>query len=201
MSTPAAVGTGAILLAGGRGSRMGGITKPLLELGGRSLLRRAVDAVEGCAPVTVAAEVLDPALDGVDWVREDPPLSGPASAIVAVLAAWRARRDDPEWAFVLASDLVHPDAAVAALLTASAGRDGVCLLDGERPQWLAGLYRVAALQEATAAVPDAGRDAPARALLGGLTITFAPAAAAALADVDTWQDLDEARVRAHKEEP
>jgi GTP:adenosylcobinamide-phosphate guanylyltransferase len=49
MSEPAG-GTGAILLAGGRASRMGGVAKPLLEVGGRSLLRSAVDAVRGCAP-------------------------------------------------------------------------------------------------------------------------------------------------------
>lgn len=197
----AAAATGAILLAGGRGSRMGGTSKPLLELGGRSLLHRAVDAVAGCSPVTIAADMLDPALDGVDWVREKPPYSGPAAAIVTVLAAWRARGDDPEWAFVLACDLSHPDAAVAALRAASAGRDGVCLLDGERPQWLAGLYRVAALQAAAATLPDAGRDAPVRTLLGGMDVARVPAEVDAVADVDSWQDLDEARLRLSREEP
>src|SRR5690606_26363151 len=99
MSEPAG-GTGAILLAGGRASRMGGVAKPLLDVGGRSLLRSAVDAVRGCAPVTVAAEVLDPALD-VDWVREEPPFSGPAAAVVAALASWDRRGIAPEWTLLL----------------------------------------------------------------------------------------------------
>ncbi|MBZ6372429.1 MAG: DUF6457 domain-containing protein [Microbacterium hominis] len=47
-------GTGAILLAGGRATRLGGIDKPLLEIDGRSLLQRALDAVAGCDPVVVA---------------------------------------------------------------------------------------------------------------------------------------------------
>src|SRR5690606_17671236 len=121
-STSARVG--AIVLAGGRATRMGGVTKPLLELGGRSLLQRAVDAVRECDPVTIAAEVLDPGLafEGparLEWVREEPPFSGPAAAMLAVLAAWRARDASPGWAFVLAGDLAHPGAAVAALRTAA----------------------------------------------------------------------------------
>jgi molybdopterin-guanine dinucleotide biosynthesis protein A len=201
MSEPAG-GTGAILLAGGRASRMGGVAKPLLEVGGRSLLRSAVDAVRGCAPVTVAAEVLDPALD-VDWVREEPPFAGPAAAVVAVLASWDRRGIAPGWTFLLACDLSHPDAAVAALGEAAVPRnmDGVCLVDDDgRPQWLAGRYRVDALRRAAAALPDAARDAPMRALLGGLTLEHLSAAADTVRDIDTWQDLDEARSRAGRHE-
>jgi molybdopterin-guanine dinucleotide biosynthesis protein A len=190
--------TAAILLAGGRASRMGGVTKPLLELGGRSLLRRAVDAVHGCAPVTVAADVLDGEFD-VDWVREEPPFSGPAAAVVAVLASWRSRDLTPDRVLLLACDLPHPDAAVATLRAAALpdDADGVCLDDAEgRPQWLAGLYRADALRRAAASVPDAARDAPMRALLGALTIAHVPASADAVSDIDTWQDLEEARSHA-----
>lgn len=195
---PSAGGTGAILLAGGRASRMGGVAKPLLEVGGRSLLRRAVDAVRGCAPVTVVAEVLDPGLE-VDWVREHPPFSGPAAAVAAALARWEARGVVPQQTFVFACDLPHPDAAVAALRTAAipAEADGACLVDDDgRPQWLAGLYRVGALRLAAASLPDAGRDAPVRALLAELTIVRVPADADAVRDIDTWQDLEQARTRA-----
>lgn len=50
---------GAILLAGGRASRVGGAAKPLFEVGGRTLLGAAIDAVRGvgCAPITVAGPV------------------------------------------------------------------------------------------------------------------------------------------------
>lgn len=194
----ASISTAAILLAGGRASRMDGVTKPLLEVGGRSLLRRAVDAVQGCTPVTVAADMLDAELD-IDWVREEPPFSGPAAAVIAVLASWRSRGIAPHRVVLLACDLPHPNAAVTALRAAALpdDADGICLVDADgRPQWLAGLYRAAALQRAAASVPDAGRDAPMRALLGGLTLTHVPASADAVRDIDTWQDLEEARSRA-----
>ncbi len=196
--------SGAILLAGGRARRMDGVAKPLLEVGGRSLLRRALDAVRGCAPVTVVAGVLDPALE-VEWVREDPPFSGPAAALAAALAAWAGRDEEPAWTFVLACDLPHPDAAVAALRTAALPdeADGVCLVDDEgRPQWLAGLYRVAAVRRAVDTLPDAARGASMRALLGDLTLVRVPAGSDAISDIDTWQDLEVARMRAESwEEP
>jgi molybdopterin-guanine dinucleotide biosynthesis protein A len=197
--------TGAILLAGGRGSRMGGEVKPLLEVDGRSLLRRAVEAVGGCASVTVVAPLLDPDLDGVTWVREEPPFGGPAAGLVAALEAWQGDARAPEWTVILACDLVNPDAVVAALAGAVAAlgseSDGVCLDDdGGRPQWLAGLYRTAALEHAARALPDAGRDASLRTLLGALAIAHEQAPRRTVADVDTWQDLDEARARAVEEE-
>ncbi|MGN6272909.1 MAG: molybdenum cofactor guanylyltransferase [Protaetiibacter sp.] len=198
MTHPPADGTGAILLAGGRATRMGGVTKPLLEVGGDALLHHAVAAVQGCAPVTVVAEVLDAGLD-VDWVREDPPFAGPAAAVVVALTAWDARGVVPRQAFLLACDLSHPDAAVAALRAAEipADADGACLVDGAgRPQWLAGLYRAEALRRAAASLPDAGRDASLRALLARLTLVHVPAATEIVHDIDTWQDLEEARTRA-----
>jgi molybdopterin-guanine dinucleotide biosynthesis protein A len=139
----------------------------------------------------------------VDWVREEPPFAGPAAAVVAVLASWDRRGIAPEWTFLLACDLSHPDAAVAALGEAVVPRstDGVCLVDDDgRPQWLAGRYRIDALRRAAAALPDAARDAPMRALLGGLTLEHLSAAADTVRDIDTWQDLDEARSRAGRHE-
>jgi len=202
---PLPVRTGAILLAGGRGSRMGGQVKPLLELGGRTLLQRVVDAVRGCAPVTVVAPVLDVGLDGITWVREEPPFGGPAAGVVAAVEAWRGDTE-PAWTLLLACDLVRPDAVVALLGEAAvplgSDADGVCLVDGEgRPQWLAGLYRTTALVRAALALPDAGQGASLRALLGPLAITRVPAPSGTVADIDTWQDLDEARLRAVEEEP
>ena len=78
----------AILLAGGRGSRMGGVHKPLLEVGGTTLLDAAIAAARdgglrtdrrGRRPSRRCAH------DGSTWVREDPPFGGPAAAILAAL--------------------------------------------------------------------------------------------------------------------
>jgi molybdopterin-guanine dinucleotide biosynthesis protein A len=179
----------AILLAGGRASRMDGIDKPLVEVGGRSLLQRAVDAVRDCSPV-VAVGPASPVVGVAPvWVREDPPFGGPAAAIVTGLE----QVGSAEWTFVLACDLPFAEDAVARLAEAigilPSDVDGVCLADaGSRPQWLTGVYRTRALRDAASAVPDRGRNAPVRALLDDLAIAVVTDPGAAR-DIDTWDDL------------
>jgi molybdopterin-guanine dinucleotide biosynthesis protein A len=193
-----AAGLGAILLAGGRATRMQGATKPLLDIGGRTLLARAVAAAvdSGAAPVTVAGPVLDAALP-VAWVREDPPFAGPAAAIVAALESWPVETA-PEWTLLLACDLPAAAAAVRRLTAdvplLPADSDGMCLADSSsRPQWLVGVYRTRALRAAASALPDAGRDAPVRALVDDLAITVVAVDDDLIHDVDTWEDLTRAR--------
>lgn len=190
----------AILLAGGRGSRVDGAAKPLFRVGGTTLLAAAIAAARagGAERIVVAAPVLDPALD-VEWVREDPPFGGPVAAVVAALATVRA-----DEVLLLACDLVSPAAAVAALPPIAPKSDGVCLGEGGRHQWLAGRYRVAALREAASVLPDRGRDAAMRTLLGGLRITVVEAPAGVSGDIDTWDDLTAAggsAAREPEEEP
>ena len=60
-------GTAAIILAGGRASRLDGAAKPLLEVGGRTLLDRAIAAVAGCDPIVVGPPV--PVHGEVAWTR------------------------------------------------------------------------------------------------------------------------------------
>lgn len=199
--TPFERGLGAILLAGGRATRVDGADKPLFEVGGRTLLSAAVTAATdaGARPITVVAPILDPQLD-VTWVREDPPFGGPAAAIVAAIEA-QPEAIDPEWTLVLACDLPSADAAVRRLVSdmmlLPSDADGMCLGDASsRPQWLTGVYRTGALRAAASALPDRGRDAPVRALMDDLAITVVAADDALTHDVDTWQDLEEARARA-----
>lgn len=187
----------AILLAGGRATRMGGEAKPLVQVGGSTLLAAAVSAVVGCDPVTVVAPVLDPTL-AVDWVREEPPFGGPVAAIVTAL---RSQRADPEWTVVLACDLPGAVPAVARLRAAlpllPADTDGVCLADtASRPQWLTAMYRTAALRTAAERMPANGAHASMRVLLADLAVAVVAAPEAETADVDTWEDLDRARARA-----
>ncbi|GAA3643427.1 hypothetical protein GCM10022200_29180 [Microbacterium awajiense] len=190
---------GAILLAGGRGTRVDGEIKPLFQVGGTTLLERAVRASTdaGARPITVVAPVLDPKLP-VDWVREHPPFGGPAAAAVAALSAWAEAGTRPTWTLLLACDLPRADRAVAALMAAvpllPADGDGVCLGGATgRPQWLTGLYRTAALEDAASRLPDAGRDAAVRALVDDLAITVIADVDGGTVDVDTWQDLERAR--------
>lgn len=183
------VSVDAILLAGGRASRVDGATKPLFEVNGTTLLHAAIAAVRshGAQRIVVAAPVLADDLD-VEWVREDPPFGGPVAGIVAALG--RVRADE---VYVLACDLPTARAAVDLLpdeVTPDA--DGACLDDGRR-QWLIGRYRTGALREAASALPDDGRDASMRALLGGLRVTAITADESLTRDVDTWDDLTQAR--------
>ena len=196
---------GAILLAGGRASRVGGAEKPLFEVNGRTLLAHAIDAVAGCRPVTVAASAPPSARSWphVRWVREDPPFGGPTAAIVAALASWDPA-DDPDWTVVLACDLPRAGEAVARLRAELAllprDSDGLCLADpSSRAQWLTGLYRTAALREVASSLPRAGADLPVRALVADLAISVITDVWGVSSDVDTWEDLERARRRAVRE--
>ena len=53
MGQAGGVPTAAVLLTGGRGSRLGGVDKGALRLGGSTLLVRALDALEGVPTVLV----------------------------------------------------------------------------------------------------------------------------------------------------
>lgn len=44
----------AVILAGGRGERLGGVNKALLEIGGRSFIDRAVEIAQGSDPILIA---------------------------------------------------------------------------------------------------------------------------------------------------
>lgn len=184
----------AIVLAGGRASRLGGAAKPLLEVNGVSLLSRTITAARdaGAGRVIVAGEpVLEDAL--IEWVREDPPFGGPVAAILASLS-----RVEAEWTLVLACDLPGVERALALLPLDAPDvlslTDGAHLTDASgRSQWLTAIYRTSALRDAAASVPDAGRNAPVRLLVGGLRLSAVPAPEAATHDVDTWEDLEWAR--------
>ncbi|MGJ0389467.1 molybdenum cofactor guanylyltransferase [Microbacterium sp. CGR1] len=186
----------AIILAGGRASRLSGAAKPLLDIDGRTLLDRAVAAVAGCAPIVVVGPP-SPLQADVVWTRETPSFGGPVAGIAAALALI-----DTAEVYVLAADLPNAEAAVAVLrqhppLSSNAdenqNQDGICLTDAAgRVQWLLGRYRTASLRRAVVALPDSGHGASVRALLEGLALTTLPAGDLAT-DVDTWDDLERAR--------
>lgn len=181
--------TAAIILAGGRATRVGGAAKPLLEVGGATLLEHALAAVRGCSPIIVVGPPV-PVRAEVVWARESPPFGGPVAALSAGL-----RHVESREVYVLAADVPRAAEAVALLRQHPPGpeTDGLCLRDADgRMQWLIGRYRTAALQAAAGALPDGGRDASIRSLLAGLTVTAIPGGDLAT-DVDTWDDLERAR--------
>jgi len=207
------VSIAAIVLAGGRASRLGGAAKPLLEVAGRSLLDAALDAARaaGCAPILAVGPEAETGTDVV-WLREEPPFGGPAAALAAALP----HVGGAELVLVLASDLPQAGEAVPLLLDALGNEeargaaappddaatartiDGAVLVDGAgREQWLTAVYRAGALRAAVDGVET--RDAPLRELVGGLRLIRVPDPGGLADDVDTWEDLERARRRARKE--
>ncbi|SDK87557.1 Molybdopterin-guanine dinucleotide biosynthesis protein A [Cryobacterium psychrotolerans] len=203
-----------IVLAGGSGSRLGGVDKAAVTIAGRTLLSRALDARALTArTVVVGPESSRPAAGAaaakVLWALEDPPLGGPAAGVAAGLAALErdaaagadAAAPTADWVLLLACDLPWAADAARILLDAAedaadapadAGApdalDGIHLVDADgRDQWLAGLYRASALR---AAVRRAGADvrgARMRDLLAGFRLRGIRDDSNAGKDVDTWQ--------------
>lgn len=189
----------AVVLAGGRSSRLGR-DKAALLLDGERLVDRAVAAARLAGArrcVVVGPAALRPA---VPVVQEDPPHGGPVAGLAAGLAALDEREGaSAEGVLVLACDLARPEAATARLLTAwrdlPETADGVVLQDpAGRAQWLAGAYRRGALRAALAAVGGV-RGCSMRRLTAGLVLHRAAAPEEAAADIDTWEDLSRAERR------
>ncbi len=184
----------AIIVAGGRGSRLGGIDKPALRTEGKTLLAHAIAAVGGARRVSVVRATDDVPVDGrITRTVELPPRSGPASAIAAGLAdLGPVERGAAPLVAVLAADLAHSGDAFAALQRhpVPPAADGLLAVDPEgRDQPLLAIYRTAALTEAVGARPTDGLGVS--ATIAGLVLERIPLDQRLCADVD-----DEADARA-----
>lgn len=221
----------AIILAGGRATRLGGVQKAAVEIGGRALLDIALEAAAGASRVVVVGpeELRRDTRRGdaasVRFVREEPRFGGPVAGIAAGLASLEESKatdaaadgsrddrfatsstsepDSAEWVLVLACDLPYAPQAVQRLAAAATefadtrgGKpDGVCLVDADgRAQWLSGLYRHASLSHGLDGLGGAAHGASVRRLVGALELLLVADDGTAL-DVDTWQDVEEARRR------
>ena len=152
-----------ILLAGGRGRRLGlGFPKALLPLGGSTLLERGIATLSAVCDRVVVAAPAGLALPETSAPRvNDPPGSqGPLAGMVAGLLA-----EPFETAIVLGVDfpLVRGEALVA-LGSMLDGGAAVIPIPGGIPQPLAAAYGPAAVPVLTQAL-GAGERAPTRAVL------------------------------------
>jgi molybdopterin-guanine dinucleotide biosynthesis protein A len=144
----------AVVLAGGRASRLGGADKPALVVGDRSLLASVTSAADAAGARQVV--VVGPPRPGLVLaggrlrvVREDPPGSGPVPALRRGLAEVAA-----PWVLVLAADLPfiragHLSTLLAAATGARPAAGAVLADDDGRPQWLAGCWPTEALRAAS----------------------------------------------------
>lgn len=126
---------------------MGDPAKPVREVGGRRLLDRVLDACQDASDVVVVGPERD-VERRVIWASEDPAGRGPVPALAAGVSAVR-----EEHVAVLAADLPFLLPRDVLLLRALAGVSptGAIMVDSAgRPQWLAGVWRTAALRAAIA---------------------------------------------------
>ncbi|WP_404289119.1 molybdenum cofactor guanylyltransferase [Glutamicibacter arilaitensis] len=184
----------ALILAGGRGSRLGGMDKAELLLGGQRLVDRVVQACrEGVTGqvIVVGPESAGTQADAV--LREEPEFAGPLAALAVGLQTVTA-----SWVVVLSCDLEYPAAVCQALSVAmkTPGADGVVLVDdNERTQWLAGCYRTEPLRETCEALGAGVVNAPVRRAFMSLELNRANISGDKSADIDTPEALEEARLR------
>jgi len=158
---------GAIVLAGGTATRLGGTDKLAVAVGGRPVLDRVLGALAGDCPAVVVGPPRATSRP-VHFVREQPPGGGPVAGLAAGLAA-----ADTELIYLLAGDLpfVTPT-ALAALAAALSSYDGVMAIDDAgRAQPLLSVWRTDALRRAVPAEP-AG--APLLRTLAGLEVASLP---------------------------
>ena len=189
-----------IVLAGGTGRRLDGVSKPDVVARGLRLLDHVLAGLErlreqglalGRVCVVAPAEV---ALPG-DVLRalEDPPLGGPVAGIAAGLELLGGSDPVAGLTGILTCDAPLSWRALPSLYRALAEAgpelDGACARDGDHTQYLLGLYRRRAL---TAAVTPDGmplRDTAVRRALGPLDVTAIPTPHDVVRDLDTWAEV------------
>lgn len=180
----------AIILAGGRASRMGGIDKPALVVGGRRMLDTALHA----AAVADMIVVVGPHRADVTvlQVQEQPAGSGPVAGIAAGLAALAPEPTDR--VLIFAADLPWLSSAVTVellgALDAAADADVAHGVDASgRVQHLLAAWRAQALIATLA-----GLESPVNQPMRALAPKHAVAVAVSVTDCDTTEDIERARI-------
>lgn len=185
--------TAALILAGGRGTRMGGVDKPGLLVHGRRLLDIALSATAHLDAVVVVGPhrpELDP---GITQTQETPAGAGPVEAIWAGLSA--TRLPDDAVVVVLASDLPHIEAVSIDALIAATSTDSpvTCAVDeNNRTQFLLSAWTFRELRQRLSTLRESSglENQPMKAIV---TEPFSTLRVTGTTDCDTPADIDRAR--------
>lgn len=187
----------AIVVGGGGGERLGGVSKPDLVLGGVRLIDRVCSALGAVAGAGCVA-VVPPSVrvpGGVARTLEDPPGGGPLAGIDAGLSVLAA--SGAEWVVVVSVDCPGIAEVLGRLLGGSLepGGDGRILRGGAPEpfdQYLMGVYRAGALRRVIdEAVARWGsvRGMGVRRVLRALSLERVNVGADVCRDVDTPEDV------------
>jgi molybdopterin-guanine dinucleotide biosynthesis protein A len=191
----------ALVLAGGRASRLSGADKPGITIGGRSLLATVTAAAADAGVRRIV--VVGPSRPGLtvhplEFTSEQPPGAGPVPA----LRAGMARIAEP-WLLLLAADLPFLRGPhLRTLLTTAARTEaaGALVVDGQgRKQWLLSCWRSERVRSALAGYGGASLGG----VLGPLgaaevAITQEPGQPPPWLDCDTDEDLAAAMAFAYR---
>jgi molybdopterin-guanine dinucleotide biosynthesis protein A len=136
----------ALIVAGGKASRLGGVDKRELVVDGRTIFERQVAALAPCvAEIVVSSRRPVPGYRRVvDEVDDAGPLAGIAAGLAATQTAWL---------FVVAGDMPHLDRRFVEFVLShcDAGSDAVGIRIGGLPEPLCSALRVAAWRPIVAA--------------------------------------------------
>lgn len=186
----------AVILAGGAGSRLGGVDKALLEYEGETLLGRLILAFESVvSEIVVVGEKRDLDCNSatpITWTIEEPVRGGPLAGLAAGVDKLTA---GDTWFFALACDQPFAARAIFPLLEAAklAGPevDGILGKDQSgRSQSLTAIYRKTAVDRAFGEL-GSPHGLPMRALLKRLNVFEFELPLGASQDVDTTADIME----------
>lgn len=214
----------AIIVAGGRGSRLGGMEKPLLVRGGATLLEHTLQAVSAAHRiVVVGSSALEPVISGsagqvdaahiIMLTREYPAFGGPAAAVAEGIRALQAGEGAglpagpprSPLTLVLAADLINPGAVVDRVLghvgsaagTTAEARAWVPVDAAGHLQPLSSVFETPALDAAVADAEAAGHglaNSSMMQLLAKVHLVRLPLDDVDFADVDTWADAERAGI-------
>lgn len=190
-TTPDTLGYDAIVLTGGEGTRLGGVDKAMLEVGGVPLLD-AVIAATSAACNTVVVGPTRPTPRAVIWTEEEPTGGGPAAGIIAALVSLAAQGSESEWCVVIAVDQPGVARVLPALLDAATHAapevDGLCPHDSRgQEQWLLAAYRTQSLRSACEGL-GTGHNVPVKRLVRDLRVEQVIAHHEHIGDINTWAD-------------
>lgn len=199
--TSRTLGYDAIVLTGGEGTRLGGVDKAMLEVGGVSLLDTAIEATSA-AHNTVVVGPERPTEREVIWTEEEPTGGGPAAGIIAGLASLAApslvtpssaaHPSSAAWVLVIAVDQPGVAQVLPGLIEAAAHTeskvDGLCPRDSRgQEQWLLAAYRTQSLRSACEGL-GTGHNLPVKRLVRDLTVEQISASQEHIGDINTWAD-------------
>ena len=177
----------AVVVAGGRAERLGGIDKAELVFRGERLLDRVIEAVHGARQVVVVGPSRA-TRSPVAWIREQPEGGGPVAALDAGLSLV-----DAPFVAVVAVDLpLLSDAFVRTLVGAADEQVAAVAIDGGgKVQPLLACYSTSVLRSTIGQTPAAGGSM--MALLQRIPFRTVPDEGQAR-DCDTLRDLEDLQI-------